>query len=542
MTSPSSTAGKACVDCGIPDPCILDVITDFPENKEKHTYLKEWVARFKLLDKGYGCKGIINIICQCGKTGEHDAWLEEASENHTQKLKLDGSPNNVTLHYNGQKSETNIIDAFRSPWEYLSSITTPFDVFDEPAHYTVMIDGCYQCGRYVEIDVHPIIEIRFTTGFSYDITSSKRERTIKERRDERVKAREAMNDTKPKNKNKLRDGWTNTTTEFEWSNKTALTVELGVKIGNVEYTHKYEEEIKKLRQMKTLEQLRRVDALVENINKYFAPDPENKENTREYSLFSAKIEPTKIGISYAYQYIDIEDGPCHFYGLMGKPFLEAKFKFDIISFICAYCKVETLVNRCREYLSKHGTSVECYIEISTGINLNLGAVYAEKDSAWDFNIPKKNQIYLGLKGVVSATFEAEVFVVKLAANTKATIGAAAGFDLDPHNDGLDLALYHDGIKGTFEFIIDVYYKPGSDNKKQRPKKENKVKEEWLLCTPLKASNSPLRINLYGKMRPLSKPVVTSPAPIKPWTMGTNPDWNNNEGNYTGYNDIPHPYQ
>ncbi|WP_259349685.1 hypothetical protein [Enterobacter sp. RHBSTW-00175] len=542
MTSPSSTAGKACVDCGIPDPCILDVITDFPENKEKHTYLKEWVARFKLLDKGYGCKGIINIICQCGKTGEHDAWLEEASENHTQKLKLDGSPNNVTLHYNGQKSETNIIDAFRSPWEYLSSITTPFGVFDEPAHYTVMIDGCYQGGRYVEIDVHPIIEIRFTTGFSYDITSSKRERTIKERRDERVKAREVMNDTKPKNKNKLRDGWTNTTTEFEWSNKTALTVELGVKIGNVEYTHKYEEEIKKLRQMKTLEQLRRVDALVENISKYFAPDPENKENTREYSLFSAKIEPTKIGISYAYQYIDIEDGPCHFYGLMGKPFLEAKFKFDIISFICAYCKVETLVNRCREYLSKHGTSVECYIEISTGINLNLGAVYAEKDSAWDFNIPKKNQIYLGLKGVVSATFEAEVFVVKLAANTKATIGAAAGFDLDPHNDGLDLALYHDGIKGTFEFIIDVYYKPGSDNKKQRPKKENKVKEEWLLCTPLKASNSPLRINLYGKMRPLSKPVVTSPAPIKPWAMGTNPDWNNNEGNYTGYNDIPHPYQ
>jgi hypothetical protein len=541
MTSPSSTAGKACVDCGIPDPCILDVITDFPENKEKHTYLKEGVARFKLLDKGYGCKGIINIICQCGKTGEHDAWLEEASENHTQKLKLDGSPNNVTLHYNGQKSETNIIDAFRSPWEYLSSITTPFDVFDEPAQYNVMIDGCYQCGRYVEIDVHPIIEIRFTTGFSYDITSSKRERTIKERRDERIKSREAMNDTKPKNKNKLRDGWTNTTAEFEWSNKTALTVEFGVKIGNIEYTHKYEEEIKKLRQIKTLEQLRRVDTLVENINKYFAPDPENKENTRKYSLFSAKIEPTKIGISYAYQYIDIKDGPCHFYGLMGKPFLEAKFKFDIISFICAYCKIETLVNRCREYLSKHGASVECYIEISTGININLGAVYAEKDSAWDFNIPKKNQIYLGLKGVVSATFETEVFVVKLTANTKATIGAVAGFELDPHNDGLDLALYHDGIKGTFEFMADISFS-GKDEDITKPKTENRVKEEWLLCTPLKASNSPLRINLYGKMRPLSKPEVTSPAPIKPWAMGTNPERNNNEGNHTGYNGIPLPNQ
>lgn len=198
-----------------------------------------------------------------------------------------------------------------------------------------------------------------------------------------------------------------------------------------------------------------------------------------------------------------------------------------------------MVNRCREYLSKHGTSVECYIEISTGINLNLGAVYAEKDRVWDFNTPKKNQFYLGLKGVVSATFEAEVFVVKLTANTKATIGAVAGFELDPHNNGLDLALYHDGIKGTFEFIADIYYKP---NKKQHRKEENKVKKEWLLCAPLKASNSPLRINLYGNMRPLTKPAVTSPAPVEPWAMGTNPDRNNNVGNNTGYNGIPQPYQ
>lgn len=537
MASPSSTAGKACADCGIPDPCILDVITDFPENKEKHTFSKEGGTRFKLLDKGHGCEGSITILCQCKNIGEHEAWLEEITEYHIQKLQLDGSPNNVTLHYNGCKSDTNILDAFRSPWEYLSSITTPLNVFDEPAHYTVMVDGCYQCGRYVEIDVYPIIEIRFTTGLSYDITSSKRERTTKERRDERIKAREAMDNTKPKNKNKLRDGWTNATAEFEWRNKTTLTVDFGVKVANVEYTHKYEEEIKKLRQVRTLEQLKKIDSLINNINRYFAPDPENEGGVRKYSLFSAKIEPAKLGISYAYQYIDLKDGSCHFYGLFGKPFLEAKFKFDIISFICAYCKIEKLVNRCREYLSKHGTSVECYIEISTGINLNLGAVYANKDSAWDFNIPKKNQIYLGLKGVVSATFEAEVFVVKLTANAKASIGAVAGFELDPHEDGLDLAMYHDGIKGTFEFIVDVSY-DSTSNKKQTAKKQGKVKEEWQLCDPLKASSSPLRINLFGKMRPISKPAVTSPETIKPWAMGANPDRDNSGGNNTGYNGIP----
>ncbi|TZA08140.1 hypothetical protein E0K90_26475 [Escherichia coli] len=47
MTSPSSTAGKPCVECGIPDPCIFDVISDFPEAGEKHFWSKEGVARFK---------------------------------------------------------------------------------------------------------------------------------------------------------------------------------------------------------------------------------------------------------------------------------------------------------------------------------------------------------------------------------------------------------------------------------------------------------------------------------------------------------------
>lgn len=45
MTSPSSTAGKPCVECGIPDPCIFDVISDFPEAGEKHFWSKEGMAR-----------------------------------------------------------------------------------------------------------------------------------------------------------------------------------------------------------------------------------------------------------------------------------------------------------------------------------------------------------------------------------------------------------------------------------------------------------------------------------------------------------------
>lgn len=47
----------------------------------------------------------------------------------------------------------------------------------------------------------------------------------------------------------------------------------------------------------------RIDALIKSINKYFAPDPDNKDGTRKYALFSAKIEPVTLGISYAYQYM-----------------------------------------------------------------------------------------------------------------------------------------------------------------------------------------------------------------------------------------------
>lgn len=61
MSKPSSTAGKACVECGIPDPCLMDVITDFPENEEHHVWSKEGIVHFELLDEGEGCDGTITI-------------------------------------------------------------------------------------------------------------------------------------------------------------------------------------------------------------------------------------------------------------------------------------------------------------------------------------------------------------------------------------------------------------------------------------------------------------------------------------------------
>lgn len=70
---------------------------------------------------------------------------------------------------------------------------------------------------------------------------------------------------------------------------------------------------------------------------------------------------------------------------------------------------------------------------------------------------KENQLKLTIEGVVSAALEAEVFFVELTFGAKGAIEASAGFELDPHDNGLDLAAFHDGIKGRFEFVAEVKY-------------------------------------------------------------------------------------
>lgn len=525
MSNLSSTAGKACVECNIPDPCVVDVITDFPENKEHHVWSEEGVVHFDLLDSGQGCKGTITIKSKCDKEGCPDASLEEYTDGTSDPLLSNGNPNDVKLYYEGIKGSLGILDLFCSPWDYLSSITLPTDFIDEKTHYAVVAEGCYERRRYAEIHVYPTTEIRFTVGLSYELQSVERERGIKERREEQIKSRLTMNDTLPKNKNKLRDGWTYKTAKFELIRNASLNVDFGVKVCNVDFSREYEKHIKQFKKNKVLEQLSRANELMEKMNSYFSPDPSEKNKTRKYNVFSCEIKPIKIGVSYAYQYVDIKEGPCHYYGLYAKPFLEANFKIDIIQFICAYyAKMDDLAARCRSYLDKHGASVECYLEVTPGVDLDIGAAYSKKDDEWSFNI-KDTSLNLGIKGVVSAAFEMEVLVVELTTSMEATISTGAKFQTDKHDKGLDLVLCHDGIKGTFKFAADIDFGKKRGNKSSSSKFKDKIEKQWELCSPLKAEDSFLRINLYGKERIVSRPAVSPPIRYEPWAMGSNPNWN-----------------
>lgn len=522
MASLSSTAGKACAECGMPEPCLHSIDADFPHQQEKHIWPVEKPARFTLLDDGSGAEGTITVTSKCSKSGCPKAKLNKVEQNTSVSLRSDGSPNKVILTYKGHNNEMDILGALDSPWEYLSNITTPVDIFDQPASYVVETEGCHEKGTPVMIDAYPTFEIRFTAGVEYTLASDIRQRTVKERRDEKNASRKTMEGAKPKNKGRLRREWNYQTEKFELTRKTEIGVEFGIKICDKDFSKEYAKEITSSKRIRSLEQLNRIDALINNINTYCAPDPESKGHTREYHVFSMALSPVKLEVSYAYQNISTADGPCHFMGLTGEPFLSGTFKFDIIQFICAYCKIDALVAKCREYLEKHGTSVECYLAFTPEITINLGAVYSQNDDKWEFNIPEGNQLKLGIEGVVSAAFKAEVFFAEISLGTEGAISTAAGFELDQHDDGLDLAAFHDGIMGRFEFVADVEY--SDKNQMDDININNDIKKEWQLADPLGASESPLRINLYGKIKNIAEPTVTTAIYHQPWAMGTNPNW------------------
>ncbi|WP_245929686.1 hypothetical protein [Brenneria roseae] len=82
----------------------------------------------------------------------------------------------------------------------------------------------------------------------------------------------------------------------------------------------------------------------------------------------------------------------------------------------------------------------------------------------------------------------------------------AGFKLDQHNDGIDLVGYHDGVVAEVTLLVDV--KEGGKRKEVKSSiSKYTYKNRTVLGAPLKESESPMRINLFGKERSLTKPKV-----------------------------------
>ncbi|XYQ53897.1 hypothetical protein ACS91J_19165 [Pectobacterium carotovorum] len=511
----SLAAGNACATCNHPDPCTYEITLDAFDEKI-HVWPVEQNIHLKVLDDGTGSQGTIKIEGKCEKPTCPQATLESGNEKIALK---NGAPNPITLYYK-KPADSEQADLPVDPiWSYFNRIHLPSDAIAAPHRYQLITQGCTGKASYAQIDVYPEVELRAVIGFSYELRG--KERTWKERRDEQAAARKKMENTQPKNGNKLRSGWTLQTDQFQITQEQKLNIEYGLKIGGTEYSAKFAEVTRnKVKTVKTLEQIGKVERFLSNINKYLLPDPE-KKGTREYRLFDFSVEPINLGVSYAYQCKDRVDDATHFMGLYAAPFLSMSMKIDLIQLLAAYCKVERIAAKCREYIAKGGSSFECYIKLTAELHFSVGAAY--KQAQWTFTPEDdNNKLAFVLEGVVSQSFETKVLFVEVALKAKGSLKTEAGMKLDPHKDGIDLVGYHDGIKAEVALVGDIKVRSKRNDQSDISSEEYQYKSTTELAGPLDADKSAMRVNLFGKERVIIKPKV---IPSQPWAMGSNPKYN-----------------
>ncbi|RAX06643.1 hypothetical protein [Photorhabdus bodei] len=513
----SSRAGVACMTCDNPDPCIYKISVTFGRNTQ--VWPEKPVIKMSLIDNGKGQKGTIQIEGKCNNTAKHHAVLTGGQKEKTLEF---NAPQEVTLFYKDQLKDAEIESDLESVWFYLSNLANPTDMYSEPRYYKLITQGCLDSRQYATIAVYPSVSFMVSVGLSFDFSHG--ERSVKERRDEQKKARLAMENVKPKNGNKLRSGWTTHTDPFYLTRQTAINVEYALTVQDMDYSAKFAEVNQVRKTLPNLEAINRVEKLLGYTKEYLAPDPDSK-GTRSYQLLELKVDPINIGLAYAYDRTTSMDDRTHFLGFSAAPFMGMTAKLDLIQMGAAYCKIEKVAAKFREALARRNSNdknyldLECCIILTCNLSFQLGAAYKQKQ--WTFDAGNKNDLKLSLEGKVNVAFKTHIMIVEVAIGVGGAIKTAAGFELDQHDKGIDLAGYHNGIVAEFEVAVDV---GGDKRDKSNSKDIVKVKKQWVVAEPLKASESPLRINLIGEERPVVRPDIVPGAETASWEMGYDPNF------------------
>ncbi|WP_445374451.1 hypothetical protein ACSLVK_20630 [Photorhabdus tasmaniensis] len=236
----SPRAGVACMTCDNPDPCIYKISVTFGQNTQ--VWPEKPAIKMDLIDHGKGQKGTIQIEDKCNNVAKHHAVLTGGKKEETIAF---NTPQEVTLFYKDKSEDTEIEKGLESVWSYLSNLANPTDMYSDPHYYQLMAQGCIHSQKYATIAVYPSVSFMVSVGLSFDFSHG--ERAVKERRDEQKKARQAMENVKPKNGNKLRSGWTTQTDPFYLTRQTALNVEYALTVQDIDYSAKFAE-VNKVRQ------------------------------------------------------------------------------------------------------------------------------------------------------------------------------------------------------------------------------------------------------------------------------------------------------
>ncbi|KOY62171.1 hypothetical protein AM629_09655 [Photorhabdus heterorhabditis] len=508
----SPPAGAACMTCNNPDPCLCEISVTF--DKKTQVWPKKPMINMNLVDDGKGQTGTIHIAEKCDHA-KHQAVLLGGPKEKTLKF---NTPEKVTLFYKEHLEDTDIENGLESVVSYLSNIANPTDMYKAPRYYKLVTEACTGRQKYVTIAVYPSVSFMISVGFGFDFSHG--ERPIKERRDEQRKARQAMANVKPKDGNKLRGGWTVHTDKFYLTRETALNVEYALTVQDMDYSNKFAKANKVRKTRESLDAINRVEKLLGYTKKYLAPAPDSKgKGTHDYQLFDLKIDPINIGLAYAYNRTTSVDDSSHFVGFSAAPFMGMTAKLDLIQMGAAYCKIDKIAAKFRKAIERKNANdknyleIECCLILTCNLSFQLGAAYKSKQ--WTFDAGNKNALKLSLEGKINAAFKTKIMIMEVALNAKGAIKTAAGFKFDQHDKGIDLVGYHDGITAEIEVTADT-------KKEENRKSIVKVKKKWVIADPLKASESPLRINLLGEEQLITRPETVPGAEIAPWEMGYNP--------------------
>ncbi|NHB98784.1 hypothetical protein [Photorhabdus stackebrandtii] len=514
----SPRAGVACMTCNNPDPCIYKISVTFGQHTQ--VWPEKPAIKMDLIDHGKGQKGTIHIEDKCHNAPKHHAVLTGGQKEVTIAF---NTPQAVTLFYQDKSEDTEIENGLQSVWSYLSNLANPTDMYSDPRYYQLITQGCISAQKYVTMAVYPSVSFMASVGFSFDFSHG--QRSMKERRDEQAKARNTMENVKPKNGNKLRAGWTVNTDEFYISRETALNVEYALTVQDIDYSAKFAEVNKVRKTRQSLDAIKRVEKLLGYTKKYLVPDPDsNGKGTRHYQLFDLNINPINIGLAYAYDRTTSVDDSSHFLGFSATPFMGMSAKLDLIQLGAAYCKIDSIVAKFREALARRNAKdenyleLECCIILTCNLSFQLGAAYKQKQ--WTFDAGDKNDLKLSLAGKINAAFKTHIMIMEIAMSAGGVIKTAAGFKLDQHDGGIDLAGYHDGIVAEIEVAAEVEKEDG-----EKSIIKAKKKWKWIIADPLKAGESPLRINLIGEERSVVQPEIVPGAETASWEMGYDPNVN-----------------
>ncbi|OCA55685.1 hypothetical protein Phpb_01232 [Photorhabdus namnaonensis] len=189
----------------------------------------------------------------------------------------------------------------------------------------------------------------------------------------------------------------------------------------------------------------------------------------------------------------------------------------------AYCKIKSVAAKFREALARRNSNdknyldLECCLILACNLSFQLGAAYKQKQ--WTFDAGDKNDLKLSLEGKMNVAFKTHIMIMEVAIGAGVAVKTAAGFELDQHDKGIDLAGYHNGIVTEIQVDVDV---GGGGRKKSMAKA--KVKWKWVIAGPLKAKESPLRINLIGEERSVVRPDIVPGAETASWEMGYDPNF------------------